>query len=63
MGALKKSWRYVVLTKRCQDVTETMAVVIKKLQILLWPSSLIIRQNVNMAASAILHCGLTSAVT
>ena len=49
----------MILTKLGQHVNEVMAVSVKKIQNFWWSSFLLIKQNVNMATSAILHFGLT----
>ena len=49
----------MILIKVGQNVSEMMAVAVKKFQNFLWSDFLIIRQNVNMATNAILYCGLT----
>ena len=55
----------MILTKLGQQVNEMMAVAVKKFhsnKVFYWSRFLIIRQNVNMATNAILHCRLTSSV-
>ena len=50
----------MILTKLGQHVNEIMAVAVNKFHNFLWSGFFIIRQNINMATNAILHCGLTS---
>ena len=50
----------MILIKRSQHFIEMIAVPVEKFPTCVWPSCLIIRQNVNMATSALLHCGPTS---
>ena len=60
VGAFKNSWMCVMLTELCQHVNEMMAVTVNSFHNFRWSSFLIIIQNVSKAATAILHCGLTS---
>ena len=51
-----KSWKYVILKKFGQHISEMMAVAVNNFHMFLYQ----IRQNVNIATNAILLCDLTS---